>query len=547
MAKQLKFGEDVRAELLHGVEKVARAVRGTLGPRGRYVVLSRSWGAPTVTNDGVTIAKDIELPGVYENMGAKLLKEVASKTNDVAGDGTTTATILAHRMIAEGIAGVAAGMNPMDVKRGMDKAAAIATQALRDMTTEIKGRTEIAQVAALSANNDTAIGEMIADAMDKVGQEGVITIEEGKTLQNELEVVEGMQFDRGYISSYFVTDREHMEAVLEDAYILIHDKKISSMKDLLPLLEQIAGQSKPVLLIAEDIEGEALATLVVNQLRGALRVCAVKAPGFGDRRKAMLQDIAVLTGGTVISEETGMKLESAGLEELGRAKRIRISKEDTTIIEGAGSPADLEGRVAQIKREIDDTSSDYDREKLQERLAKLAGGVAVIRIGAATEVEVKEKKHRVEDALAATRAAVEEGIIPGGGVALIRAAGAIETAMGDGSAGFDHMSDDAKAGFRIVRRALEEPIRQLVQNAGLDGSIVADRAKRETGNIGFDVRRMDWTDLVQAGIIDPTKVARSAVENANSVAGLLLTTECAITDMPEKKKTAGGGYEDFDY
>jgi chaperonin GroEL len=543
MAKQLLFGEDVRGRLLDGVEKVAEAVRATLGPKGRYVVLGKSWGAPTVTNDGVTIAKDIELPAPYENMGAKLLKEVAGKTNDVAGDGTTTATVLAHRMIAEGVAGVAAGMNPMDVKRGMDKAVSIAVDALKKMSTEIKGRTEIAQVAALSANNDAKVGELIADAMDRVGKDGVITVEEGKTLQTELEFVEGMQFDRGYISSHFVTDREHMEAVLEDAYVLIHDKKLSSMKDLLPLLEKVVQQGKPILIIAEDVEGEALATMIVNQLRGTVKVCAVKAPGFGDRRKAMLQDIAVLTGGTVISEETGMKLENAELTDLGRAKRIRIDKENTTIVEGSGSRADIDGRMAQIKREIEDTTSDYDREKLQERLAKLSGGVAVISIGAATEVEVKERKHRVEDALSATRAAVEEGIIPGGGVALIRAAAAVEKEKLDG------MSDDAKAGFRIVRRALEEPIRWIVRNAGLDGSIVAERAKSEKGNMGFDAQKMEWTDLVKAGIIDPTKVTRSAVQNAGSVASLLLTTECAITDLPEKKKGApgGGGYDDFDY
>ena len=543
MAKQLMFGEDVRAQLLHGVEKMAHAVRVTLGPRGRYVVLSKSWGAPTMTNDGVTIAKDIELPGVYENMGARLLKEVASKTNDVAGDGTTTATVLAHRMIAEGIAGVAAGMNPMDVKRGMDKAVDIAVKSLKSMSTAIKGRTEIAQVAALSANNDEKIGELIADAMDRVGKDGVITVEEAKTLDTTLEFVEGMQFDRGYISSYFATDREHMEANLEDAYILIHDKKISAMKDLLPLLEKVAQSGKPLLVIAEDIEGEALATMVVNQLRGTLKVCAVKAPGFGDRRKAMLQDIAVLTSATVISEETGMKLESAEIGDLGRAKRIRVDKEDTTIIEGAGTKSDIEGRIAQIKREIEETTSDYDREKLQERLAKLAGGVAVISIGAATEVEVKEKKHRVEDALSATRAAVEEGIIPGGGVALIRAAAEVEKQK------IDDLTADGKAGFRIVRRALEEPIRQIVANAGMDGSIVAERAKHEKGSMGFDAAKMEWTDLIKAGIIDPTKVARTALQNAASVAGLFLTTECAITDVPEKKKgaPAGGGYDDYDY
>ncbi len=543
MAKQLLFGEDARAKLLQGVEQMAHAVRVTLGPKGRYVVLSKSWGAPTVTNDGVTIAKEIELPGVYENMGAKLLKEVASKTNDVAGDGTTTATVLAHRMIAEGIAGVAAGMNPMDVKRGIDKAAGIATDALKSMSTEIKGRREIAQVAALSANNDTKIGELIADAMDRVGKDGVITVEEAKTMETSLEFVEGMQFDRGYISSHFVSDREHMEAVLEDAYILIHDKKISAMKDLLPLLEKVAQSGKPLLLIAEDVEGEALATMVVNQLRGTLRVCAVKAPGFGDRRKAMLQDIAVLTGGTVISEETGMKLESAEITDLGRAKRIRVDKEDTTIVEGAGKKGDIDGRIAQIKREIEETTSDYDREKLQERLAKLAGGVAVISIGAATEVEVKEKKHRVEDALSATRAAVEEGIIPGGGVALIRAAAKVEKHNLDGH------TNDFKAGFRIVRRALEEPIRRIAGNAGLDGAIIADRAKHETGNTGFDAQKMEWTDLIKAGIIDPTKVTRSALQNASSIAGLLLTTECSITDAPEKKKSApaSGGYDDYDY
>jgi chaperonin GroEL len=536
------FREQVRERLLEGVEKTARAVRVTLGPRGRYVVLEKKWGAPTITNDGVTIAKEIELAGSYENMGAKLLKEVATKTNDVAGDGTTTATVLAYRMVKEGIKNVAAGMNPMELKRGMDRAVEIAVADIKKHATEIKSKDEIAQVAALSANADETIGTLIADAMDRVGKDGVITVEESKSLETNLEFVEGMQFDRGYVSPYFATNRERMTAELEDPYILVHDKKISSLKDILPVLEKIAQSGKPLLLIAEDVEGEALATLVLNNLRGALKGCAVKAPGFGDRRKAMLQDIAILTGAEVISEELGHKLESTDLAHLGTAKRVKITKDDTTIVEGAGERSAIEARISQIKAQIEETTSDYDREKLQERLAKLAGGVAVINIGAATEVEMKEKKHRVEDALSATRAAIEEGIVPGGGMTLIRAVPVL--AKHDRST-FTH---DENVGFGIIERALEEPLRNLVGNAGLDAAVVAERAKHEKGNTGFDVQKLEWTDLVKRGIVDPAKVTRSALQNASSIAGLLLTTECAITDVPEKKAPAGGGEDyDFDY
>ena len=538
MAKQLQFDESARKALLKGVEKLSTAVKVTLGPKGRNVVLDKKFGAPTVTNDGVTIAKEIELEEPFENMGAQLLKEVATKTNDVAGDGTTTATVLAYSMIREGLRSVAAGINPMEIKRGMGTAVEIAVDDIQDTSKEIKEKGEIAQVAAISANNDNDIGELIADAMEKVGKDGVITVEESKSMDTNLEVVEGMQFDRGFLSPYFVTNRDTQVAVFENPFILIHDKKISNMKDLLPVLEKIAQAGKPLLLIAEDIEGEALATLVVNNLRGTLNVCAVKAPGFGDRRKAMLEDISILTGGQVISEELGLKLENTDVSQLGTAKRVNVDKENTTIIEGAGTEKDIKDRIAQIKVQIDDTTSDYDREKLQERLAKLAGGVAVINVGAATEVELKEKKHRVEDALSATRAAIEEGIIPGGGVTLVQAVKALD------KNDVDALTEAEQVGYKIVRRALEEPIRQIAANAGEEGSIVVERAKNEPKGSGFDAAKMRWTDLMDAGIIDPAKVTRSALQNASSIAGLLLTTEATITDLPEKKEPpapAGGG------
>jgi chaperonin GroEL len=541
MAKQLVFDEKARRELMAGVEKLAQSVKVTLGPKGRNVILDKKFGAPTVTNDGVTIAKEIELEKPFENMGAQLLKEVAKKTNDVAGDGTTTATVLAYSMVKEGLKNVAAGISPMELKRGMDKAVETAVADIKKRAKSVKTKEETAQVAAISANNDRTIGDLIADAMEKVGKDGVITVEESKSLETHLEVVEGMQFDRGYLSPYFVTNRENMTALLEDPYILIHDKKISNMKDLLPLLEKVAQAGKPILIIAEDVEGEALATLVVNNLRGTLKACAVKAPGFGDRRKAMLADIAVLTGGEVISEDMGFKLENIEVNQLGKAKSIKIEKENTTIIEGSGTAKDIKARISQIKTEIEETTSDYDREKLQERLAKLAGGVAVINVGAATEVELKERKHRVEDALSATRAAVEEGIITGGGIALLRAVNALTASDGDG------MSADQKVGFNIVKRALEEPVRQIAFNAGLDGSIIAERAKKEKEGIGFDASQMEWVDLVKAGIVDPVKVTRSALQNASSISGLLLTTECAITDLPEKEKAPAMPSPDMDY
>ena len=537
MAKQLQFDEAARKALLRGVEKLSTAVKVTLGPKGRNVVLDKKFGAPTVTNDGVTIAKEIELEEPFENMGAQLLKEVATKTNDVAGDGTTTATVLAYSMIREGLRSVAAGINPMEIKRGIGKAVEIVVDDIQDSSKEIKEKGEIAQVAAISANNDNDIGELIADAMEKVGKDGVITVEESKSMDTNLEVVEGMQFDRGFLSPYFVTNRDTQVAVFESPFVLIYDKKISNMKDLLPVLEKIAQAGKPLLLIAEDVEGEALATLVVNNLRGTLNVCAVKAPGFGDRRKAMLEDISILTGGQVISEELGLKLENTDVSQLGTAKRVSVDKENTTIIEGAGTEKDIKDRISQIKVQIDETTSDYDREKLQERLAKLAGGVAVINVGAATEVELKEKKHRVEDALSATRAAIEEGIIPGGGVTLVQAVKALEKNE------VDALTEAEQVGYKIVKRALEEPIRQIATNAGLDGSIVVERAKHEARGSGFDAAKMVWTDLMAAGIIDPAKVTRSALQNASSIAGLLLTTEVTITDLPEKKDppAPGGG------
>ncbi|GHV54085.1 60 kDa chaperonin [Spirochaetia bacterium] len=539
MAKQLLFNEDARRKLLAGVEQISQAVKVTLGPKGRNVLLDKKFGAPTVTKDGVSVAKEVELADPYENMGAQLLKEVATKTNDVAGDGTTTATVLAYSLVKEGLKSVAAGMTPIELKRGIDKAVEIAVDEIKKNSKEIKDKEEISHVASVSANNDSEIGNTIADAMEKVGKDGVITVEESKTMDTTIEFVEGMQFDRGYISAYFVTDRDTMTSVYEDAYILIHDKKISSMKDMLPLLEKIAQSGKPLLIIAEDVDGEALSTLVVNSLRGTLRTCAVKAPGFGDRRKAMLEDIAILTGGEVISEELGLKLENTEITQLGKAKTIKIDKDNTTVINGAGKQKEIQDRIAQIKAQIEDTTSDYDREKLQERLAKLAGGVAVINVGAATEVELKEKKHRVEDALSATRAAIDEGIVPGGELALIQAAIALDKS--DVSA----LTDDEKVGFKIVKRALEEPIRQIAENAGLDGAVIAERAKIEKKGIGFDAAKLEWVDMVKAGIIDPAKVTRSALQNAASIASLLLTTECAITDLPEKNPApampAGGG------
>jgi len=530
MAKQLLFNEDARRAILKGVEILTRAVKVTLGPKGRNVVLDKKFGSPTITKDGVTVAKEIELEDPYENMGAEMVKEVASKTSDTAGDGTTTATVLAEAIFREGLKNVAAGSNPMRIKRGIEKAVEAAVEALRKLSKPVKDKKEIAQVAAIAANNDPDIGDRIAEAMEKVGKDGVITVEEAKGIETTLEVVEGMQFDQGYLSPYFVTDAERMESVLESPNILIHEKKISVMKDMLPLLEKIARTGKPLLIISEEVEGEALATLVVNKLRGTLTCVAVKAPGYGDRRKAMLEDIAVLTGGRAITEDLGIKLENITLDDLGRAKRVVVDRENTTVVEGAGKTAGINGRIAQIKKQIDDTDSDYDREKLQERLAKLSGGVAVIKVGAATETEMKEKKARVEDALHATRAAVEEGIVPGGGVACLRA----QTALAA-----DKLSgDDAQVGAGIVRRALEEPIRQLVGNAGLEGSVVAQKVQGEKTTVGFNVDTLEYTDMLQAGIIDPTKVTRLAMQNAASIAGLLLTTEALVTDIPEKEKAA---------
>ncbi len=528
-AKIVKFGVDARSRILRGVALLADAVTVTLGPKGRNVVLEKSWGAPTVTKDGVTVAKEIQLEDKFENMGAQMVKEVASKTSDIAGDGTTTATVLARAIYGEGSKMVAAGHDPMTLKRGIDKAVAKAVEELKGLSKSTKGRDEIAQVGTVSANGDKTIGDIIAAAMDKVGKEGVITVEEAKSLDTTLEVVEGMQFDRGYLSPYFVTDPDRMEAVLEDPYILIHEKKISGMKDLLPILEQIAKAGKPLLLIAEDVEGEALATLVVNKIRGTLHGCAVKAPGFGDRRKAMLEDIAILSGGRMIAEELGIKLEGVTLKDLGRCKRMVIDKDNTTLIDGAGQKADLEGRIKQIRSQIEETTSDYDREKLQERLAKMVGGVAVIKVGAATEVEMKEKKARVEDAMHATRAAVEEGIVPGGGVALVRAAATLDALK---------VSDEERIGVQIVRRAMEEPARRIASNAGADGSVVLDKIKNGKGAFGFNAASEEFADLMKEGIIDPTKVVRCALQNAASVAGLLLTTEAMVAEKPEEKKPA---------
>jgi chaperonin GroEL len=530
MPKQVMFSDEGRAALLRGVNIMASAVKATMGPKGCNVVIDKKFGSPTITKDGVTVAKEIELKDNYEDMGAQMVKEVASKTSDIAGDGTTTATVLAHAIVREGLKNVTAGANPMGLKRGIDKAVEAVVEDLKKMSKSTKDKKEIAQVATIASNNDKTIGSLIAEAMEKVGKDGVITVEESKSADTVLDVVEGMQFDRGYLSPYFVTDAERMEVVLEDALVLIHEKKISVMKDMLPLLEQVARSGKPFLIIAEDIEGEALATLVVNKLRGTLHTAAVKAPGFGDRRKAMLEDIAILTGGKAITEDLGIKLENIKLEDLGKAKKIVVDKDNSTLVEGAGKTAAIEGRIKQIRAQIEETTSDYDREKLQERLAKLAGGVAVIKVGAATETAMKEKKARVEDALNATRAAVEEGIVPGGGVALLRAAASIDGLKLEG---------DEKVGAMIVRRALEEPIRQIVENAGLEGSVIVEKVKAEkVVTRGFDAESLEFVDMIQAGIIDPTKVERVALQNAASVSSLLLTTEALITDLPEDKPAA---------
>jgi chaperonin GroEL len=532
-AKELGFDVEARTRLKIGVDKLAQAVKVTLGPKGRNVVIDRKFGAPTVTKDGVTVAKEIELEDPVENMGAQMVKEVATKTSDVAGDGTTTATVLAQAIFGEGLKNVTAGTNPMGIRRGIDRAVEVVVQSLADLSTETKGKKEIAQVGAISANNNEEIGELISDAMEKVGKDGVITVEEARGLETTLETVDGMQFDRGYLSPYFVTDPERMEAVLEDAMILIHDKKISSMKDLLPILEKVAQMGKPLLIVSEDVEGEALATLVVNKLRGTLKVAAVKAPGFGDRRKAMLQDIAVLTGGQVISEEVGFKLENTVASDLGGAKRVVIDKDNTTIIDGAGESDKIKGRIEEIRVAIDKSTSDYDTEKLQERLAKLAGGVAVINVGAATETEMKEKKALVEDALHATRAAVEEGIVPGGGVALLRAQTKLDSFTVD--------REDENIGIQILRRALEHPIRQIAQNAGAEGSIVVAKVREGKGGFGYNAQTGVYEDLVKAGVIDPTKVVRTALQNAASIAGLLLTTEAVVVEVPEEASAGGGG------
>ena len=538
-AKMIVHGVDAREEILKGVTLLSRAVKATLGPRGRNVILDKKWGSPTVTKDGVTVAKEIELEAPFENLGAQMLKEVASKTSDVAGDGTTTATVLAESIFREGLRNVTAGANPMDLKRGIDKAAGSIVAELKAQSKPVKGRKEIAQVGAISANGDASIGTIIADAMDKVGKDGTITVEEAKAIETTMDLVEGMQFDRGYMSPYFVTNPDDMEAILDDAYVLIHEKKLSNMRDLLPLLEKVSGTGKPLLVIAEDVEGEALATLVVNKIRGTLKAVAVKAPGYGDRRKAMLDDLAVLTGARTISEDLGIKLESVELKDLGRAKRIVVDKDNTTVVEGAGVKADIQGRIGQIRRQIEETTSDYDREKLQERLAKLAGGVAVVNVGAATETEMKEKKARVEDALHATRAAVEEGLVPGGGVALVRCIPALEELV-------DKVKDpDEKTGVRILKRALEEPLRQIATNAGHEGSLVVRKVIEGKGAFGFDAQAEKYGDLVVAGVIDPTKVVRTAIENAASIAGLMLMTEALVVEIPEKEKAPpmpnGGG------
>ena len=533
-AKQIAFREDARDKILSGVQQLSKAVKVTLGPRGRNVVIAKSWGSPTVTKDGVSVAKEVELPDAYENMGAQMVKEVASKTSDVAGDGTTTATVLAEAVYTQGLKAVTSGFNAMEIKRGIDQAVDAVVGSLQRLSKKVKDHAEVAQIGTISANGDEAIGELIAEAMDKVGKDGTITVEEAKSTDTSLDVVEGMQFDRGYLSPYFVTDQESMEAVLEDCYLLIHEKKIDNLKDLLPPLEKVSKAGKPFLIIAEDVEGEALATLVVNKIRGTLQVAAVKAPGYGDRRKAMLQDIATLTSGTVITEDLGISLDSVQLSDLGQAKRLVIDKDNTTLVEGAGKANDIKGRVAQIRHQIEETTSDYDREKLQERLAKLAGGVAVISVGAATEAEMKEKKARVEDALHATRAAVEEGIVAGGGVALVRGIAALDSVEGD--------NDGENAGIRIVRRALEEPLRQIADNAGHEGAVVVENVASKKGNHGFNARSEDYGDLVKMGVIDPTKVVRTALSNAASIAGLLLTTDALVTEEEEEEEAPAGGH-----
>ncbi len=528
-AKQMLFNDEARRQLLAGVEQLSAAVKATLGPRGRNVVLDKKFGSPTITKDGVSVAKEVELQNPYQNMGAQMVREVASKTSDVAGDGTTTATVLAEAIFKQGLKNVTAGANPMCLKRGIDKAVAAIVEDLDKLKKDVNESSQVEQVATVSANGDSEIGKIIASAMDKVGKDGTITVEEGKTIETSLDVVEGMQFDKGYLSPYFINNAEEMTCALENAYILIHEKKISNLNDMLPLLQAVAKTGKPMLIIAEDVEGEALATLVINKMRGTLNICAVKAPGFGDRRKAMLEDIAILTGGTLISEDLGIKLESVGLDKLGQAKRITVEKENTTIVEGAGKQSDILARVNQIRKQIEDTTSDYDREKLQERLAKLAGGVAVINVGAATETEMKEKKARVEDALHATRAAVEEGIVPGGGVALLRAVKALDSVKACG---------DEAVGVEIVRRAVEEPLRTLAANGGFEGSVIVDKVLAGSGAEGFDIATGEYVDMLKAGIIDPKKVTRSALQNAASISGLLLTTECLITEIPEKEKPA---------
>ena len=531
-AKEVRFGDDARQRMVAGMNVLANAVKATLGPKGRNVVLDKAFGAPTVTKDGVSVAKEIELEDKFENMGAQMVKEVASHTSDVAGDGTTTATVLAQALFREGIKAVAAGMNPMDLKRGIDKAVIVAVEGLKDLSKPCTDSKAIAQVGSISANADEAIGQIIADAMDKVGKEGVITVEEGSGLENELDVVEGMQFDRGYLSPYFINNQDSMSAELEDPYILLHDKKISNIRDLLPVLESVAKAGKPLMIVAEDVEGEALATLVVNTIRGIVKVAAVKAPGFGDRRKAMLQDIAVLTGGNVISEEVGLSLEKASLDDLGSAKRISITKENSTIVDGAGRAEDIKARVEQIRTQIEEATSDYDKEKLQERMAKLAGGVAVIKVGAATEVEMKEKKARVEDALHATRAAVEEGVVPGGGVALLRARNNLKDLKGD--------NHDQEVGVNIARRAIEEPLRQIVANAGEEPSVILARVEEESGNFGFNAQTAEFGNMIDMGILDPTKVARTALQNAASVAGLMITTQAMVAELPKKEEATPG-------
>ena len=538
MAKQLIYNEEARKKMLSGVEQIAQAVKVTLGPCGRLVMLDKKYGAPTITKDGVSVAKEIELKDPFENMGPQLVKEVASKTNDVAGDGTTTATVLAYAIVREGLKAVSAGMTPIEIKRGIDKATALAVAEVKKNSRPVNGNEDITHVATISANNDPEIGKILAEAIEKVGKDGVITVEESKNMDTTVKTVEGMQFDRGYVSSYFVTDRERMEVNYSDAYVLIYDKKISTMKDILPLLEKVAQTGKPLVIICEDMDGEALATLVVNAIRGTLKCCAVKAPGFGDRRKEMLQDIAILTGGKVITEDLGLKLESTELSDLGQAKSVKIDKDNTTIVDGAGNKDDIAARVAEIKNQIEKSTSDYDKEKLKERLAKLAGGVAVINIGAITETEMKEKKFRVEDTLAATRAAIEEGIVSGGGIALIEASKVLDAS----AAG---LSGDEKVGFQIVKRALEEPIRQIAENAGVDGAVIADKAKSEQKGIGYNAAKQEWVNMMDSGIIDPAKVTRCALQNAASVAGMLLTTECAITDIPEPPAPAAAPNPDM--